>query len=181
MCPLWQIPNQHTDILTQYWKGLEDKRLCQSGCLFTGSDMYCYLKLLSDKLDNTHTRSPPFTLTPTQTPVCLIIWQQGAHCAVLWLCRAAHHPEGKNIFESKAYPCQSRAGYHKPAMWGQRNTDIAREHVSQLRHHSFPSLFLTFAPCQMEKQKKSDIQESWENVYSVTSFKPCRLWSSPIF
>lgn len=73
-------------------------------------DMYCYLKLLSDKLDNTHSHR--------HTPVALIIWQQGAHCAVLWLCRAAHHPEERNILESKAYPCHSRAGYHKLSMWG---------------------------------------------------------------
>lgn len=38
----------------------------------------------------THTH----THGPAQTPVGLIIWQQGAHCAVLWLCSAAPSPPG---------------------------------------------------------------------------------------
>lgn len=67
---------------------------------------------------HTHRQTLAYTHSHVQTPVSLIIWQQGAHCAVLWLCRAACHPEGRNIFKSKAYPCQSKPGYHKPTMWG---------------------------------------------------------------
>lgn len=68
MCPFQQVPNQHADIPTQYWKGLEDKSLCHSGCLFIGFDMYCYLKLLSDTHTHTHT-SLPNHLT-TRSPLC---------------------------------------------------------------------------------------------------------------
>lgn len=83
--PLWQVPNQHTDILTQYWKGLEDKRLCQSGCLFTGSDKYCYLKLLSDKLDNTHSLCLTLTHTHTDTSLPNHLTTRSLLCCVMTL------------------------------------------------------------------------------------------------
>ena len=107
MCPFRQIPNQHTDILTQYWKGLEDKRLCQSDCFI---HRLWHVLLFETAVRQTRQHSHTLHLALSvclclslscTTSVCLIIWQQGAHCAVLWLCRAAHHPEGRNIFKIK--------------------------------------------------------------------------------
>lgn len=130
--------------------------------------MYCYFETaVRQTIGNTHTHT-----------VCLIIWQQGAHCAVLWL-RAAHHPEGRNIFTSKVYPWQSRARYHMPSIWGGGNADRTRKHVSQLRHQFFLLLMVTFALFQTDNN--GPLEESWENIYFVASFKACRALPNHIF